>query len=158
MTYKTTIEIIHAIFFLLFLYSGVYKLIHYSEYTSELAQYPFVTSMLVRLAWIVPIIELSIPLAFLMHWMPSTVGKREWLITPGVTLTICFSLMLLFTIFLIFLSTFPVYLPCSCGGWLERLPLSTHIILNGTLTLISLLGVYLNQKITTQRKLWSKNI
>jgi hypothetical protein len=49
----------------------------------------------------------------------------------------------MFTLYIIFISQFTYYIPCSCGGYLDALPQNGHILLDTTLVLLAGAGIYL---------------
>jgi hypothetical protein len=57
-----------------------------------------------------------------------------------------FILMVLFTGYLIAVSTFSFYIPCSCGGVLEQMPLDMHIIFNIVFAALAFTAILLKNK------------
>ena len=122
------------LFILLFLYTGITKVAGYSEYITEIRQSPFLKLVPPFVAWVPPVLEITVAL------MLATARWRR----RGLYL--CCLLMTLFTIYLVGLSQFSDYIPCSCGGFIDTLPRGVHIILNCILLLLSILGIVLQKK------------
>jgi len=131
----TIVYIITAIFIILFFYTGISKMLNYSEYISELDQSPVLKYLPRSLAWAIPASEFGIALLLL--------NKNLRLIG----LYASFTLMLLFLVYVIILSQFPYYVPCDCGGVLSALPINVHIAINLFLTALTLVGIYIEKNI-----------
>jgi uncharacterized membrane protein YphA (DoxX/SURF4 family) len=54
-----------------------------------------------------------------------------------------FTMMVLFTAYILVMLRFSDYIPCSCGGILELLGWNGHLVLNIVLSLLALTGIML---------------
>jgi len=63
--------------------------------------------------------------------------------------------MLLFTAYLVTLHVNNIYLPCSCGGFLETIPWKAHVILNAVLILLGISGIILIKRSRLPKQLIS---
>lgn len=134
MSKKTTISIISLLFIFLFLYTAVSKLLDYGQFSSELSKSPLFTPATAHLAWTIPIVELLLVVMLTM---------ARWRLKA---LYASFVLMILFTIYIFWLANFTYYVPCSCGGILEQLSPTIHIILNIFLSILALAGIWLQKQ------------
>jgi len=55
-----------------------------------------------------------------------------------------FSLMVMFTAYIAFILNFSDYIPCSCGGILEKMSWKEHLIFNSGFVIIALIGIALH--------------
>lgn len=128
---KTVIEIITALFVLLFVYTATSKLANINGFISVLSRSPLIGNNAPLVAWGIPIIELIIAL---LLFLP---GARKWGMY-GSTI-----LMLLFTGYLIYMIYFTPELPCSCGGVLKYMSWKQHLIFNIGFTILGSTGIWL---------------
>lgn len=131
---KTVIEIICSLLILLFVYAAVSKLADYERFIIQLSKSPFITSFSNLIAWSLPTIEILIALLLAI--------KK----TRLTGLYASFFLMCLFTAYLIIMLNFSYYVPCSCGGVLQRLSWDQHIVFNSFFIAISAAGAIMQHK------------
>jgi uncharacterized membrane protein YphA (DoxX/SURF4 family) len=112
------IEIITAAFVILFVYAATTKLLDYDKSRLQLGQSPVLTQVAGIVVWLVPVIE------FLIALLLST--KRFRL----AGLYASFTLMVMFTAYIVVITRFSDYVPCSCGGVLEKLTWNQHLMFN----------------------------
>lgn len=126
------VEFISSLLILLFVYAAVSKLIAFQEFRVTIGQSPLLTPYASWLAWVVPLVEISISMLL--------VTSRFRLL--GLYLS--FSLMVLFTAYIAMILTYADYVPCSCGGVLEAMSWSEHLWFNGFFVLLSIVGIFLD--------------
>jgi hypothetical protein len=124
---------ITSCFILLFLYTGISKLWDYREFISELHQSPWLKILPGWLVWIIPGFELA------TAFMLATNRFR----LKGLYIS-CL-MMAVFTLYILGLSQFTYYIPCSCGGLIDTLPNVVHIFLNAVLAVLAMLAIYLEK-------------
>ncbi|HLW32169.1 MAG TPA: MauE/DoxX family redox-associated membrane protein, partial [Aequorivita sp.] len=115
---NTTITVICYLFVLLFLYAATSKLLDFETFTVQLAQSPLLSAYAGIIAWMVPGIEILI---------------AGLLIFPRfrtLALYASFTLMVMFTAYIYIILNFSDFIPCSCGGVLEKLSWTQHLIFN----------------------------
>lgn len=113
------IEIICFLFIALFVYAALMKLTDYQKFTVQLDQSPLLMAFSGWVAWAVPGIELIVA-AMLMI-------KRVQLIG----LYASFTLMAMFTVYIVFILTLAPTIPCACGGIIdEKLGWAGHLVFN----------------------------
>lgn len=131
---KITVDIVVFLYILLLVYAALTKLLDYQKFVIQLGQSPLLTRHAILLAWAVPFIEL---------------GISALLIIPRTRLSglyAAFSLMVMFTTYIILASRFSDYVPCSCGGVLEDMTWTQHLIFNGVFILLGLAAILLYPK------------
>jgi hypothetical protein len=128
---NTIVEIISALFILMFLYTALSKSYHIDSTADVLKKTPGFANYALEGAWAVVIAEY---LAALSLFIPKTrkIGLYASLI-----------LMLLFTGYIAYMKAFVPDLPCSCGGVISKMNWSQHLVFNIFFTLLALLGILL---------------
>ncbi|WP_438940041.1 MauE/DoxX family redox-associated membrane protein [Chitinophaga hostae] len=118
----------------LFLYTGIDKLYHQSQFKDALQKSPVLSGYATLLAWSLPTSELFIAL---LLFMPQT---RRYGFKASVLL------LSAFTLYLGYMMVFAPKLPCMCAGLLESLSWRMHLVLNVVLIVIAILGLVMGGK------------
>jgi hypothetical protein len=126
------VEVISFLFILLFTYAAVSKLLDYQSFSVEMGKSPLLTKIAGWVAWFIPVIEIGISIMLAIHRL-RLIGLYS-----------AFSLMTLFTAYLIAILQFSFFVPCTCGGVLQDLDWDTHILFNCVFIIFSISGVYLH--------------
>jgi hypothetical protein len=114
----------------LFAYTAVSKILDHQSFLSVLQQIPVISMGAGILAWAIPSAELCIVL--LLLFKPTRLLALH-----------CSSLLLIvFTIYLIYMVLSMQHLPCSCGGIISRLSWKQHIMLNIALIVLVNWNIY----------------
>ena len=138
---NTIVEIIALLFVILFLYTGISKLMEYSVFKEQLAESPILKPVASIIAWLLPLTEFVISiLLFIPPW------RLKGLYASLV-------MMLLFTLYIIAIMSFNEELPCSCGGIIELLSWQGHLVFNSIFIILAIIGILFERRI----KLYSKN-
>jgi hypothetical protein len=118
-----------AVFLLisLFTYAALSKLLEYDKFTVQLSQSPLLTAFAGTVAWAIPALE--IVLAVLV----SIPRMRLYGLYGSYTL------MVIFTAYIVAITRYSDYVPCSCGGVLQKLGWTEHLIFN--LFFVALCGI-----------------
>ncbi len=135
-TRKTVIEIISALFVLLWCYAAVSKLLDYRTFKVQLGKSPLITEFAGFAAIAVPLSELTIAGLLLAGLYRQR--YRLW----GLYLSLF--LMTLFTAYIIAILNFSYYIPCSCGGILSSLGWTEHVIFNLVFVVLAIVGIILS--------------
>jgi len=135
MTRKIAVDIVVFSYILLFVYAALTKLLDYQKFVVQLGQSPILTDYAQVLAVVVPFIELGISLMLIF-------AK-----TRLKGLYAAFGLMVMFTTYIVLASRFSDYVPCSCGGVLEGMTWTQHLIFNTVFVLLALIGILLQPNI-----------
>ncbi|MBW1655975.1 MauE/DoxX family redox-associated membrane protein [Flavobacterium quisquiliarum] len=128
---KYIIETICLLYIFLFVYASASKLLDFQHFRIELGQSPLLSAFANWISILVPAMELIICLL---------------LIIPRFKLIGLFSsygLMVMFTIYIYIILNYTSFVPCSCGGVLEKLDWKTHMIFNIFFVCLAILGIIL---------------
>lgn len=123
------LELITLLYLLLFVYAAVSKLLDFENFQIQIGQSPLLSSFTGPVSYGVPIIELV--LAFLLL-LPS---HRKFALYGS------FLLMVMFTTYIIIIIHFSSFVPCSCGGILEQMSWTDHLIFNIAFVLLAFFAI-----------------
>jgi hypothetical protein len=129
------IEIIAALFILLFVYTATSKLLSHQTFVISLHKSPLLSFASGFLAWAVPVIEIAISVLLFVPRL-----RRTGLVSA-------FGLMTLFTAYIAFMLMTSSHLPCSCGGIISKLSWQQHLWLNVFLTALAATSICLNNRL-----------
>jgi uncharacterized membrane protein YphA (DoxX/SURF4 family) len=131
---KIAVEIIVAILIIIWLHTGISKLLDWRSFSLQMHQSPIFHSYAKIVTFAGPILEiiLAILLIFKRTRLIGMIGS--------------FFLMLFFTWYVWWLMTNLPKLPCSCGGIVGFLNWPQHLALNIFLTAIAFIGIVLLHK------------
>lgn len=128
------VEIIALFFVILFLYTGIAKLMEFDVFKAQLEESPVLEPVAPIVAWGLPVVEFIVSiLLFFPRWR-----------LKG--LYAAFGLMVIFTGYVIALLTTSTELPCSCGGIIEELSWQGHLIFNSSLILLVFAAIKMERK------------
>jgi uncharacterized membrane protein YphA (DoxX/SURF4 family) len=130
------IAFISYLFVFLFIYAAISKLLDYNDFSIKIGQSPLLSPFAGYVAIGVPVIELIIALGLLL---PS------WRIT-SLFASLC--LMTAFTVYIFIILNFSSFVPCSCGGILEKLGWTEHLIFNLVFVVLAIIGLVLSENHT----------
>jgi len=131
---RTIPSIIALLLTVLFLYTGISKLMEYTVFKEQIGASPILHPIAPFIAWALPLAEFAVAvLLFIPAW-------RLW------GLYASFVLMIAFTVYVIAIVSFSKELPCSCGGVLQEMSWNQHIIFNIITTILALAGTILERK------------
>jgi hypothetical protein len=122
-------QIICSLLIILFVYTGLNKLMDHDTFLSQLRQSPFVNWGAYFISYALPIGELILALGLII--------KRSRLIS----LFLSFFLMALFTGYIWIMLTYANDLPCSCGGILAAMSWGTHLVFNAVFTVLTAIAI-----------------
>lgn len=131
----TIIEIITVLNIILFLYTGIAKIMDYSVFKEQLAMSPI-------LSWA------ANPVALLLPWVEFLIVVM--LVIPRWRLKGLYAsliLMTAFTAYIIAMFIVAPEMPCSCGGIVEQLSWQGHLIFNCVFIFLNALAIYFQKKI-----------
>ncbi len=130
----TIIDIISALFILLFVYTAINKFMAINDLKFVLKEYPLIGGMPILVAWTLPVTELIVAL---------------WLFIPRFRLLGLYSslaLMTAFTLYLGYMLAFTTKLPCTCGGMLQKLSWPQHFIFNIFFIALAAIAIWFYKK------------
>jgi len=137
---STLVEIIAHLFIILFLYTGIAKLMEFDVFQEQLAESPVLEP-------VAPIVTFGLPaIEFIVAFMLFFPRYR----LKGLYAS--FLLMIAFTIYVIALLSFSTQLPCSCGGIMEELSWKGHLIFNCTSILLAFIAIRMQWRLNRAKK------
>ena len=103
---------------ILFIYAATSKLWDFQQFKVELGQSPVLTAYAEWVAWSVPLTEYALSVLLLID----TTRQKALFGFLG--------LMTMFTTYIVIVLNFSDYVPCSCGGVLENMGWTEHLVFN----------------------------
>ncbi|HRN55432.1 MAG TPA: hypothetical protein PLL71_03210 [Agriterribacter sp.] len=123
-------EILSSLLILVWVYAAFSKIIDFKKFELALDSSPLIGPYAGGVAAVLPFIELSVAT---LLFLPAC---RLWGFSAS------FILMLGFTAYLGYMILFVPHLPCTCGGILEKLGWTEHLVFNIGLLIIAALGLF----------------
>lgn len=120
-------------FVLLFIYASISKVLDFENFQSQIALSPLLSSFAASISYGVIISEMIIVVLLIFP------KSRIYGLYASL------GLMSAFTIYIYLILNYSDFIPCSCGGILEKMTWDQHIIFNIISTLILILTVYFSQ-------------
>lgn len=140
------LEIICLLYMLLFVYAAVSKLLDYENFLVQLGQSPLLSVFAWWVSWLVPLSEL-----FIVGLL--TIPRfRNWGLLASL------SMMTMFTAYIFIVLHYSSFVPCSCGGILEKMSWNVHLIFNIVFVLLGVLALLLEHKINSQNEVFTKPV
>lgn len=124
---------------LLFVYAAVNKLLDFEHFKIEIGQSPLLSAFTDQVAIAVPLSELLFSLL---------------LLTPRTRLAglyLSFSLMVMFTTYILIILNWSSFIPCSCGGILSELGWTEHLIFNMVFIILALAGIIIHTALASSK-------
>ena len=133
---QVALECICALLILLFLYASVSKFLDFKTFIGQINNQPLPNSWTPFLVWAIPLLEIGISVCLFFEY------------TRLIGLYASLFIMIVFTIYtgIVLLHFFP-YVPCSCGGVIQKLTWGQHLFLNTFYVSLSILGIILQRRI-----------
>lgn len=131
---STLVEIIAILYMSMFLYTAFSKWSDYTMTREQMALMPLMTPIAHIVVWLLPATEIAITLLIFFY---QTRKKGFYAATI---------LMILFTIYIIYMMLFYSHLPCSCGGFLTELSWPGHLIFNSSFIVLGILAIRMLNK------------
>lgn len=122
---EVVVEIISVILILLFVYSALSKVLEFQNFQAQLGQSPLLSAYTRFISYAVLIVEFT--LALLLAFPK----------TRFLGLLFSFVLMMMFTAYIIVILNYSSFVPCSCGGILEKLGWKEHLLFNIVFTILA---------------------
>jgi hypothetical protein len=122
-------DAISVAFILLFVYAAACKLIDFHDFRVQLGKSPLLTAFAWQVALLIPCIEIAISLLL---------ASARWRLAG---LYASFSLMVLFSAYIYYILHFASYIPCSCGGILQNMTWTQHIVFNIVFVVLAAIAV-----------------
>jgi hypothetical protein len=130
-TKSVIIEFITMLYILLFVYAATSKLLDFDTFQVQLGQSPLLSAFAGWVAFGVPFLEFFIVLLLVFP---------KWRL---IGLYAAFSLMVLFSAYIVVILNFSSFVPCSCGGILEEMSWKQHLVFNIVFVVLAIVGIYM---------------
>jgi len=115
---RTTVEAISVLYAILYIYAAVSKLLDFDVFVGQLAQSPLLSAFAYPIALLVPTVEILIAVLLMISKFRHFALFASYL------------LMVMFTTYILIILNFSDFIPCSCGGVLEKLSWTQHLLFN----------------------------
>jgi len=136
---KMVVEVIAALFILLFLYTAINKSFKIQPTVEVLKLLPLTNTIPEVIAWTIVTAEYLVS-ALLFFQKTKKTG-----------LYCSLSLMVAFTLYIGYMMIFAPSLPCTCGGIISKLNWKEHLLLNGSLIFLLITSVLLMRSKPTSK-------
>ena len=135
--YHIVLKIICFLFLALWVYAATSKLLIYQEFEIQLSKSPFASNYSTLFVWMIPLTEYILAGLFLF---PKYILSALYL---------SFSMIVLFTIYILGVLNFSNAIPCACGGVITTLSWNEHLLFNILFIGLAILGILLFKKQNT---------
>lgn len=122
---KYFVQAVGILLALLFIYAAASKLLDFANFQVQLAQSPLLSAYAGIISYLILIIEFLVAIALCLP------------ISRLLALYASLALMAAFTIYIYLILNYSDFIPCSCGGILEKLGWKEHLIFNICFVLLS---------------------
>lgn len=133
-------DTISALFIILFLYTGIFKLTGQELFKAAIMKSPLISNYTPVIALVIPVVEVLIALSLLIPFFKDNPRLRKWGLISST------ALMAVFTLYVGYMLKFSLHLPCSCGGIINKLNWHQHLYFNTLFTVLGFIGIYTNKK------------
>ncbi|WP_313239762.1 MauE/DoxX family redox-associated membrane protein [Sphingobacterium multivorum] len=123
---KHFVKTVSILLALLFMYAAASKLLDFENFQVQLAQSPLLSAYAGIISYLILIIEFAVAIAL-------CVTSTRFIALYG-----SLALMVAFTIYIYLILNYSDFIPCSCGGILEKLGWKEHLIFNICFVVLSL--------------------
>ncbi|WP_458628666.1 MauE/DoxX family redox-associated membrane protein [Winogradskyella sp. PC D3.3] len=132
--YEFIIKATSTLFIVLFVYAANSKFLEFEEFRIQLGQSPIITAYANWVALGVPLLEYIIAILFFVPRLMVLAFYASYV------------LMIMFTTYIYLILNFSDFVPCSCGGVLEDLTWTEHMIFNLVFVVFAVIGVLFSAK------------
>ncbi|WP_194766507.1 MauE/DoxX family redox-associated membrane protein [Tamlana sp. I1] len=124
-------ETISIVFVILFVYAAVSKFLDYEKFTIQVSQSPILTSIGHWIVFLIPTMEIVIAMLLALPRLRL------------LALYASYSLMVMFSTYILIILEFSPFIPCACGGILDSMGWTAHLIFNLFFVAIATIGILL---------------
>lgn len=132
--YSLFVQVTSYLYILLFVYASFSKLLDFENFRVQLAQSPLLSAYAGFIAPLVIFTELFIVVLLCLN------GTRL------IGLHGSFFLMVAFTVYIYLILNYSDFIPCSCGGIIEKLGWTEHLIFNIVFAVMALVAIIILEK------------
>lgn len=128
------VQVICLLFVLLFVYAAVSKLLDFENFQVQLGQSPLISAFASWIVWLLPLLELLIAVLLMIPKVRT------------IALFGAFNLMVMFTAYIYIVLNHSSFVPCSCGGILEKMSWRVHLVFNIFFVFLACWAILLDSK------------
>lgn len=128
------VQVVSYLYILLFVYASISKLLDFENFQVQLAQSPLLSAYAGTIAPLVIFTELFIVLLLCLDK------------TRLIGLYGSFFLIVAFTVYIYLILNYSDFIPCSCGGIIEKLGWTEHLIFNIVFALLALAAILILER------------
>jgi hypothetical protein len=128
------IEIISVLYISMFIYTALSKWSDYDMTREQMALMPLITPVAHIIVWLLPSTEIALSLLIFFTR------------TKKIGLYAAVTLITLFTLYIAYMMIYYPTLPCSCGGFLNALSWTGHLIFNSVYIVLGVIALVLLKK------------
>lgn len=132
------VETICLLYALLFMYAAASKLLDFENFQVQLGQSPLLSAFAWWVSRFVPIVELGIVVLL-------SIPKWRYF---GLFASL--GLMSMFTSYIFIVLHFSSFVPCSCGGILEKMSWNTHLVFNIVFVILAVLALVWQKQVNDE--------
>ncbi len=136
---NTIIEIISLLYVLLFVYAAVSKILDFENFQIQLGQSPLLSVYAWWVSFAVPVVEILISILLCIPRFKK------------IGLFSALGLMVMFSAYIFLILNFSSFIPCSCGGILEKMSWKVHLVFNLFFVFLALVALVFKADITGYR-------
>lgn len=136
------VKTVSYFFILLFIYASVSKLLDFENFQVQIAQSPLLSAYAGFISYAVIIVEIIIVLLLVF-------SKSRLIGLYSST-----ALMSAFTIYIYLILNYSDFIPCSCGGILEKLGWTEHLIFNLLCVSLGVVSVIIEENSNKKKIIW----
>ena len=133
------VQVICLLFVMLFVYAAVSKLLDFENFQVQLGQSPLLSAFASWISYVVLIAEFITAILLLI---PKYCKAG---------LFASFALMTMFTAYIFIVLHYSSFVPCSCGGILEKMSWDVHLVFNIVLMILGTVALLLNEMLRQNR-------
>lgn len=123
------LEVVTYLFVLLFVYAAVSKLLDFENFQVQLGQSPILSAYAKPVSIGIPLLELLIALGL-------TIPRFRLSAFYGF-----YGIMVMFTTYIVIIIKYSPFVPCSCGGVLDKMGWTEHLVFNIGFVLLAITGI-----------------
>ncbi|MGV8964373.1 MAG: MauE/DoxX family redox-associated membrane protein [Candidatus Saccharimonadaceae bacterium] len=127
---EISVEVICFLYILLFVYAAINKILDFENFQVQLAQSPLLSAFAGPISYMVLVVEVVIAVLLCFQKF-----KKAGLYAG-------FSLMVMFTGYIVIILEYSPFIPCSCGGVLEKMTWNQHLVFNAIFVVLGGLALY----------------
>lgn len=124
------VQIVSSLLIILYAYTAISKLLTYRTFARTVSESPLIHKGADTIAWLLPVAELVVVL-LLFFERSRKIGLYASLV-----------LLVVFTLYLLYMVLFVADLPCSCGGVISKMSWQQHVWFNLFFIGLTMLGLY----------------